>query len=81
MSRIGYYPGCSLHGLSREYDESLQAIVPFLDTELVEIDDWSCCGASSAHPVSHLLSVSLPARNLALAEEQDLPEVVAATNQ
>ena len=77
MSRIGYYPGCSLHGLSREYDESLKAIVPSLDTELVEIDDWSCCGASSAHGVSHLLSVALPARNLAIAEEQGLPEVVA----
>jgi heterodisulfide reductase subunit B len=75
--KIGYFPGCSLHGLSREYEESLKAIVAGLDTELVEVDDWSCCGASSAHGSSHLLGVALPARNLAIAEEQGLPEVLA----
>lgn len=75
--KIGYFPGCSLHGLSREYEESLKAIVEGLDTELVEIDDWSCCGASSAHGSSHLLGVALPARNLAIAEGQGLPEVLA----
>ncbi len=77
MTKIGYFPGCSLHGLSREYEESLKAIVAGLDTELVEVDDWSCCGASSAHGTSHLLAVTLPARNLAIAESQGLPEVLA----
>ena len=74
---IGYFPGCSLHGLSREYDESLKAIAPALGLELVEVNDWSCCGASSAHSSSHLLGVALPARNLAQAEDQGIAEVVA----
>jgi heterodisulfide reductase subunit B len=77
MTKIGYFPGCSLHGTSREYQESLKAVVAGLDTELQEVDDWSCCGASSAHSTGHLLGVALPARNLALAEEQGIDEVMA----
>lgn len=34
-----------------------------------ELPDWNCCGASSAHALGHTLAVSLPARNLALAQE------------
>lgn len=75
--RVGYYPGCSLHATSREFDESLRAISGRLDVELVDIDDWSCCGASSAHATNHLLSVALPARNLALAEAQGHEQVMA----
>jgi heterodisulfide reductase subunit B len=74
---LAYYPGCSLHGTSREFDESFHAVAAALHIELQEIDDWSCCGASSAHPVDHTLGVALPARNLALAEAQGADEVVA----
>lgn len=74
---LAYYPGCSLHGTSREFDESFRAVATALDLGIHEIDDWSCCGASSAHPVDHTLSVALPARNLALAAEQGAEEVVA----
>jgi heterodisulfide reductase subunit B len=75
--RIGYYPGCSLHATARQFDESLKAVAAPLDLELVEIEDWSCCGASSAHAASHLLGVALPARNLALAEAQGHDAVLA----
>ena len=75
--RLGYFPGCSLHGTAREFDESLRAISGPLDLDLVEIEDWSCCGATSAHATNHLLSVALPARNLALAEAQGHDAVIA----
>jgi len=39
--------------------------------ELVEIEDWTCCGASAAEATSDLLSLALPARNLAIAEKTD----------
>ena len=65
-----YYPGCSLEGTAREYDAATRAVMRALDVELVEIDDWSCCGATAADGVSHLLSLVLPARNLALAQRQ-----------
>ena len=75
--KIGYYPGCSLHGTAREFDESLRSLAQALDLELREIDDWSCCGATSAHATNHLLSLALPARNLALAEEQGIESILA----
>jgi len=75
--KIGYYPGCSLHATAREFDQSLKAICGPLEVELKEIDDWSCCGATSAHATNHLLAVSLAARNLALAEAQGLASILA----
>ncbi len=73
---IGYYPGCSLHGTGREYDESVRAVAGALGLTLREIDDWSCCGATSAHSVNPLLAVVLPARNLALAESAGMTDVL-----
>ncbi len=75
--RIGYYPGCSLEGSSREFGESVEALCAALDIELVEIKDWNCCGASSAHVVDHNLALALPAKILAQAEAQGLTEVLA----
>lgn len=67
--KVAYYPGCTLQGSSHEYDESIKVVCDYLDVELVEIPDWSCCGASSAHATDHWLSIVLPARNLVKAEE------------
>jgi heterodisulfide reductase subunit B len=44
--------------------------------ELIETPDWNCCGASAAHLTNHDLSIALPARNLALAEDMDLDVAV-----
>lgn len=75
--KVGYYPGCSLSGTGKEYDMSLRKVVSLLGTELEELKDWSCCGATSAHATNHLLSVALPARNLLIAKKQKLQEMVA----
>jgi len=75
--QIGYYPGCSQEGTAKEYDKSLREILKILGVDLTEIDDWSCCGATSAHVTSHKLSLALSARNLALAEKQGLKEIFA----
>ncbi len=65
-----YYPGCSLEGTAREYDQSARALLAALDVQLADIEDWTCCGASAAEATSGLLALALPARNLALAERQ-----------
>ncbi len=75
--KIGYFPGCSLHATAREYAESLGVITGPLDVEINEIDDWACCGATSAHATNHLLGVALPARTLALAAEQGHEQILA----
>ena len=66
-----YYPGCSLEGTALEYNLSTRAVMDSLEVELVEIEDWTCCGASAADSTSYLLSLALPARNIAIAEKKD----------
>jgi len=66
-----YYPGCSLEGTAKEYDHSTRALFKVLGAQLIEIPGWTCCGASAAEAESELLSIVLPARNLALAESMD----------
>ncbi|BDU78438.1 CoB--CoM heterodisulfide reductase iron-sulfur subunit B family protein [Mesoterricola sediminis] len=75
--RMGYYPGCSLLGSSREFDESVRAVAAALDLDLVQVPDWNCCGASSAHVLDAKLAAALPARILAQAAEAGLDEVLA----
>jgi heterodisulfide reductase subunit B len=74
--KITYYPGCSLEGTAVDYAASIAGIAPLLDVELVELFDWNCCGASSAHSLNHLIALHLPARNLALAEKAGRDVVV-----
>lgn len=75
--KLGFYPGCSLLGSSREYGESFRAIAPALGLELQEVPDWNCCGASAAHNLNRDLSLALPLRILALAERAGITELVA----
>jgi heterodisulfide reductase subunit B len=62
--KLSYYPGCSLQGTALDYDQSVRAVCGSLDVELVDIPDWNCCGASSAHMTSHEVGMRLPMRNL-----------------
>jgi heterodisulfide reductase subunit B len=74
--KIGYYPGCSLEGTSKEYSDSLFAVAQKCGVTLEVIKDWNCCGASAAHNLNHELAVALPARSIGLAEQQGISEIV-----
>ncbi len=66
--KFAYYPGCSLRGTGRAYEESLLAVFRILGIELEELKDWNCCGATTYLSVNELQSYALAARNLALAD-------------
>jgi heterodisulfide reductase subunit B2 len=72
MVTLTYYPGCSLKTGSKLYEASIQKVFATYGIELRELDDWSCCGASAAHTVDEELAHVLVARNLALAEKEEL---------
>ena len=80
MAAYAYFPGCSLIGLGKPYDESLRAIFAHLGLPLNEIPDWNCCGATSYMSVNANQAVALAARNLAIAEQmkQDIVAPCAA---
>jgi heterodisulfide reductase subunit B len=64
-----YFPGCSLESTAYDYDASARAVMQSLGHPLEELPDWNCCGATGADVISHLLSIALPARNLAKAQQ------------
>lgn len=74
--RIAYYPGCSLDTTGVEFRLSTAYCANQLDLDLWEVPAWNCCGASSAHSTDQLLSLALPARNLAIAEKEGLDVAV-----
>jgi len=73
--KYSYFPGCSLKGLGRAYEESLLPVMRHLGVELQELEDWNCCGATAYMSVDETKACVLAARNLAIAEKtgpQDL---------
>jgi heterodisulfide reductase subunit B len=78
--KLSFYPGCSLEGMALDYARSIDAVFQALDIDLIEIDDWSCCGATAAHSLSEAMAIILPARNLYAAEQMGLDIVSCCAN-
>jgi heterodisulfide reductase subunit B len=72
---IAYYPGCSLHATSPEFNTSTLAVAKALDLELIEPKGWLCCGSSSAHRADPETAMRLPMENLSLIEQSGFSEV------
>lgn len=75
--KYGYFPGCSLKGTGRAYEESLLPVLRHLGVELTELEDWNCCGATAYMAVDEGKACALAARNLALAEQGGFQQVMA----
>lgn len=67
-----YFPGCSLKGSGRAYEESFLAVCRALGLEVRELEDWNCCGATAYMSVDETKSYALAGRNLAIAERENL---------
>lgn len=70
-TRYSYLPGCSLTATNRAYDLSTRGVASALGINLVELDDWNCCGATAYMAINERRSFVLSARNLALAKQED----------
>ncbi|HUT25510.1 MAG TPA: CoB--CoM heterodisulfide reductase iron-sulfur subunit B family protein, partial [Sumerlaeia bacterium] len=69
-----YYPGCSLKGAGKPYEESFLAVLRALGVDSEELPDWNCCGATAYMAVNELQAFALAARNLAIAEARNAPQ-------
>ena len=79
--KYAYYPGCSGHGTSVEYEISTRAVCNALNMDLVEIEDWNCCGSTPAHSVSHELSGALHGMFRVRCFTQDDAHILLAKDQ
>ena len=73
-----FYPGCSLDATAKEFQTSTRAMAGKVGLELVELENWICCGSTAAHNTDHLLADALPAQNLRAAKGQ--PVAVACAS-
>jgi heterodisulfide reductase subunit B len=64
-----FYPGCSMHSSAKDYLESFKAISRYCGVELEEVKGWTCCAPTAIHGISPLLSIAIPASNLAEIEK------------
>ncbi len=79
MMQTAYFPGCSLKTIDRAYDVSTRVIAQDLGMTLVDVEDYSCCGAGELKGEG-LKSHFLPARNLAHLINQGETEVMVSCN-
>ena len=81
MKDYTYFPGCSSSdGGAKAYGWSAQAVSKILEMNLLELDDWNCCGSTPYSSVEELASFCLSARNLALAEKTGLDLVTPCSS-
>jgi len=70
-----YFPGCSAEATAIGLGISVQAVAKRLDIELIELEDWTCCGSTPYGSLDKLESILVAARSLALAEKTGLDMV------
>ena len=64
---FSYFPGCSLATTAAESNQSMIKSARILGLNLIELEDWNCCGSSSASTLCKNLALAMAARNLSLA--------------
>ena len=69
MKEYAYFPGCSLEKIAIPYHLSALETTKNLGINLIELEDWNCCGATAYFHVDELLAYTLTTRNLAMAEK------------
>jgi heterodisulfide reductase subunit B len=75
-----YFPGCSAESTGLGMGLSTEAIATPLDMELIELDDWNCCGSTPYGSLAEEESIVVAARNLALAEKRGLDLVTSCSS-
>jgi len=67
--------GCTIPARLTQYESSSRAVLGNLGVELIDIKEFNCCG----YPVRNIdfkASILASARNIALAEKEDLPMLI-----
>ena len=71
MKKYVFYPGCIMSTEQYAYEMSIREILPKIDIELVDVEDFSCCGAPMKS-MNQLMTLYLSARNLSITQKEGL---------
>jgi len=78
--RYAFFPGCTLESAAEELMISTKKVAAALGIELIELNGWTCCGASHIQDVDDFLATSINARNISLAEELKVDKLLTVCN-
>lgn len=76
--RYAFFLGCTIPYRVVSYEISARRVFDKLGVELVEMPDANCCGLP-VDPANHEMMLALSARNLCLAEQQNLNIITLCT--
>jgi len=71
MKKYALFPGCVMPTEQYALEMSIREVLPHFDIELVDLKGFSCCG-EPIKSVNEMLTLTLSARNLAIAEKEGL---------
>jgi heterodisulfide reductase subunit B len=64
VAKYSYFPGCNLKTDARGFEKSAIAVSKKLESELVEIPNWNCCGTVHTMTTDNLMKRIAPVRVL-----------------
>ncbi|MEK7286584.1 MAG: CoB--CoM heterodisulfide reductase iron-sulfur subunit B family protein [Nitrospirota bacterium] len=70
--KYAYYPGCAAKGAAPELHQATMKVVERLGIEVVELENFNCCGAGVITEADPDLAYTLNAKTLATAEAMGL---------
>ena len=80
MKYYAYYPGCSMEATGAPVEAAIRAIAQPLGLQLIELEDWTCCGSSPYSGVDKFKVIGITARTLAQAEKTGLDLVTPCSS-
>jgi heterodisulfide reductase subunit B2 len=74
--KLLYFPGCTLKTSAKNLEKSAFAVMEALGHEMVEMEDWTCCGVVASLTDDDLMHHLAPLRSLIHVEDQGENKVV-----
>jgi len=76
--KVAYYPGCALEGTGHAYNRSTKAVGKKLGLDLVEVENWNCCGAMEVKNIDPKIQTYLSSKVMSTAANEMNMDVVMA---
>ena len=74
--KLLYYPGCTLKTSAKNLEDSAFTIAKALGYEMIEMEEWNCCGVVASLTDDDLMHHIAPLRNLIHVEDQGEDKVL-----
>jgi len=78
VTKLAYYPGCTMKNHARNFEESTLYSLGQLGVEVEELKRWNCCGTVYSLSADEVMHQVAPVRNMIRAKEAGSGELMTA---